>query len=113
MIATTDLRAVAHLVCRIRPDWDHPGVWAQLDRASRDGLTLADVAAAAIDAARTPTTTTPAGIGSRLRSGWSADAPVDRPTPTPPVFVPEPVRPSPPTASYLAAKAALKGSGSC
>lgn len=80
----TDLRAVAHVVAAIRPDWDAQGIHAQLDAATRANHQLADIAHAAIDAARTGSTKTPAGIMERLRGGWRTDAPYDRPTPTPP-----------------------------
>jgi len=80
---STDLRAVAHVVGVIRPDWDAQGIHAQLTAAAGT-YSFADVAHAAIDAARTPSTRTPAGSGARLRGGWRTDAPVERPTPTPP-----------------------------
>jgi hypothetical protein len=68
-----DLAALQHLVTRIRPDWDTPGVHAALQAANRAAWPLERIAAAAIDAATTPTTRTPAGIGDRLRNGWAAN----------------------------------------
>ena len=108
---STNLRAVAHIVAAIRPDWDAQGIHAQLDAATRGGFPLADIAHAAIDAARTPSTRTPAGIGERLRGGWRTDAPYDRPTPTPPpvseLWKERPPK-SPPTEAYLRAKESLR-----
>jgi len=81
---STNLRALEWVVTAIRPDWDAPGVRVQLDAATREGVPFADIAHAAVDAARTPSTRTPAGIGERLRGGWRTDAPYDQPTPMPP-----------------------------
>ena len=78
-----ELRAVAFVVAAIRPAWDRPGIEAKLAEAIRSHP-FADVAHAAIDAARTPTTQTPAGILERLRGGWRTDAGYERSTPTPP-----------------------------
>ena len=79
----TGRRALAHLLAVLRPDWDPPGIAAELDQLHRDRQPLGDVARAAIDAALTPTTRTPAGIGARLRDGFSGAEPAPRPTPTP------------------------------
>lgn len=107
---STDLRAVAHVVGVIRPDWDAQGIHAALVAAAGT-YAFGDVADAAIDAARTPSTKTPAGIGERLRGGWRTAAPYDRPTPQPPpvaeLWKDRPPK-SPPTEAYLRAKESLR-----
>lgn len=80
---TPELRALAFVVAAIRPAWDRPGIETKLAEAIRTHP-LADVAHAAVDAARTPTTKTPAGIVERLRGGWRTDAAYEQATPTPP-----------------------------
>ncbi len=82
----TVLGALAAVIHEIRPTWDAPGVVAALrPLADHD---LAAVTRAAVDAATTPSTSTPAGIGARVRDGWmdgrSTDA--NRPTPGPRQF---------------------------
>jgi hypothetical protein len=75
-----DAAALGWLVRRIRPAWDEPGVRAALTAALAKHP-LPRVAAAAIDAAATPSTRTPAGIADRLRNGWAGsqlDAPPRR-----------------------------------
>jgi hypothetical protein len=58
------------LVCDLRPDWDGPGVRKPLDDAFAAGHGLGVITLAAVHAATTPTTATPAGITARLRDGW-------------------------------------------
>jgi uncharacterized protein YwbE len=105
-----DLRALAHLIHAIRPTWDPHGIRAQLEQAQHAGYPLGDIAAAAVDAARTASTATPAGIGVRLREGWRTDAAFARPTPVPPpvgeLWRDRP-EPQPPTDAYLRAKSEL------
>jgi hypothetical protein len=85
------LRALQAVVVAIRPGWDGAGVHSALLAADRAGYPLPRIAAAAIDAAATPTTRTPAGIGERLRVGW-AGADLDRPP------LRDPARAAPPIA---------------
>ena len=67
----TDLRAIAYLVGRLRPDWDQKGIMAELTKAT---ASLEDITRAAVDAATTASTLTPGGIGARLRGdGWTSD----------------------------------------
>jgi hypothetical protein len=65
-----DLAAIVWLIRRIRPSWDERGLRAVLAPLLAVHE-IARVSAAAIDAAATPTTRTPAGIGERLRNGWA------------------------------------------
>lgn len=70
-ISAQTIAALAHILGAIRPDWQLAGIHAALNpHAGRD---LATLTACALDAARTPTTTTPAGIHARLRDGWMAN----------------------------------------
>lgn len=62
---------LAAILRTLRPDWDSPGIVAALEAAHRDRHPLGHIAAAAIDAALTPTTKTPGGIRSRLDNGWT------------------------------------------
>ena len=65
------LRALAELVCTIRPEWDLPGVLANLAKVGQDATTTAT---RAIAAANNPAAHTPAAIA------WppAADAPLER-----------------------------------
>ena len=81
-----DLRAIAHLVARIRPEWHQPGVMAVLRDCPDDKL--ADTAIAALVCARDRTDqATPAVIaldGAHWRTGTRAgDEPEAKPALTP------------------------------
>lgn len=78
------LSALAFLTKTLRPDWDHAGVTRVLDDLHRDRQPLGVIAKAAIAAALTPTTKTPAGIPARIAGGWTGDEHVQGATPTPP-----------------------------
>lgn len=56
------LRALAHLVHHIRPDWDEHGILAKLTQATTAGRRTPDLALAAIRAAAEPSNRTPAVI---------------------------------------------------
>ena len=81
-----DLRAIAHLVARIRPEWHQPGVMAVLRDCPDDKL--ADTAIAALTCARDRTDqATPAVIaldGAHWRTGTRvSDEPDAKPALTP------------------------------
>jgi hypothetical protein len=73
-----DLAALVWIIRRVRPAWDERGLRAVLAPALAVHE-FARVAAAAIDAAATPTTRTPAGIGERLRNGWAGSSLAEHP----------------------------------
>lgn len=56
------LRALAHLVSRIRPDWDPPGVAAKLSEAHTAGRPIGPLSIAALRAAQDQSNRTPAVI---------------------------------------------------
>lgn len=65
-----DARALAHILTRIRPTWDHAATMRELQNAALNGATLADTATAALRAATNPAMKTPAAIS--FAEHWTA-----------------------------------------